>query len=615
MSNSQRDLAALSRFVFRAPDWSASLFLTLLVAAVAGVAAFDSGFVLDDAYLGMVYVGVPTVIAAFLTPWVDRPLGGRLTYNRSALLAFLCELLVVVAIVVAAAAVAVTGLGAGTIVGALVVSLASMFAVRLFVVLAVSRQSLPVAAIPASIQPVAAAVLVFLHSDAARHLGFAPAADIPFVGTFAAPVLDAVRPVDFALLLALCAIYAVAVYGFLIAIDRPWRRSLGVSVLDFVRGFIGHIADGSTELESFFEELGETAVVPVSALVVRQPDGTEKARFVAPMVHPGPMGDIGGGNLPARLDERASGLSFPLHGTAGHDFNLVTERAVEPVVDAVDDAVEAAGEHEAATGARRTTVGDSTLVGQAVGDGAFAVITHAPEPADDIAFGVGLGASGELRASGFETALVADAHNCNGEVGDGPGQVTPGSRRAGDIQSAAGELGAALSAADSGPLSVGVAVSETDWKPTDGIGPLGVRVAVFDTDGDRTAYVLVDGNNMVPGLRERIQDALAANTVEVATTDTHVVNTVEATNRVGDALDGDELVALVQSLEADATADLEPVVAGVGSTEAETTVFGTDRTETLASTANAMVQLGGVLLLVVVGAVLTVSLLVVLLAG
>jgi putative membrane protein len=48
---------------------------------------------------------------------------------------------------------------------------------------------------------------------------------------------------------------------------------------------------------------------------------------------------------------------------------------------------------------------------------------------------------------------------------------------------------------------------------------------------------------------------------------------------------------------------------------AEVTVFGNDRTETLASTANAMIQMGGALLLAVLGGSMAVSLLVFLLAG
>jgi len=184
---------------------------------------------------------------------------------------------------------------------------------------------------------------------------------------------------------------------------------------------------------------------------------------------------------------------------------------------------------------------------------------------------------------------------------------------------AAGRLGERLAAAERRPLSVGVAWDETDWEPKDGIGPLGVRVAVFEVgNGDgrtRTAYVLVDGNNMEPGLREELLAAVDADTAEVMTTDTHIVNTMEADNQVGGAIDTDELVALVEDLVSEAVADCEPVVAGMAVEHAEVTVFGNDRTETLASTANAMIQMGGALLLAVLGGSMAVSLLVFLLAG
>lgn len=618
MTKTQGDLAALSRFVFRAPDWSASLFFSLLIAAIAGIAAFDSQFFLDDAYQGMVYIGVPTVVAAFATPWVDRRLGGRLTYNRSALLALVCELVVVVFLVAAAAVAVLTSLGQIFVFDALIVGLASIFALRLFVIVAVSRQSLPVAAIPASIQTVVAAALVFVYSGTVRFLEVGG----PLIETYLArpeaapPELLVVQPVDFAVLAIICGVYAVAVYLFIAVIDRPWRRNLDVSVLDFVGGFIGHIAEGSDELEAFFERLGETAVVPVTVLAVRRPDGSEKARFVLPMIHPGPMGEIGGGNLPERIAERAEGLAFPPHATAGHDFNLVTEREVDPLLEAADRAHARIEYQKEATRSYREREGEVTLLGQAVGGDAFVVATHAPEFADDIDFSVGLSAAAEARTGGLRHVMLVDAHNCNdGLAGEDLGHVVPGSQRSFDLMAAAGRLGERLDAADSHPLSVGVAWDETDWRIEDGIGPLGVRVAVFEADDHRTAYVLIDGNNMEPGLRQRLLDAIGTDHAEVMTTDTHVVNTVEAANQVGAAIDQAELVETVAGLVDEAEADLEPVEAGMAVEHTEVTVFGNDRTETLASTANAMIQMGGVLLLLVVAAAMAVSLLVFLLAG
>jgi len=116
---------------------------------------------------------------------------------------------------------------------------------------------------------------------------------------------------------------------------------------------------------------------------------------------------------------------------------------------------------------------------------------------------------------------------------------------------------------------------------------------VFESGGQTTAYVLVDSNNMEPGLRETIVEGIdSVDVVEVMTTDTHIVNTVEAVNQVGGAIPDDELIALIDELVDAAIDDLEPVEAGMASETAEVTVFGNDRTEMLASTANAVVSLG-----------------------
>lgn len=583
MTNSQGDLAALSRFVFRAPDWSASLFLTLLVAAVVGIAAFDSGFFLDDAYLGLVYVGVPTVAAAFLTAPIDRLLGGQLTYNRSALLALVCEVVVVVVLLAAAATAALGGFGRPFVVDALLAALASIFALRLFVIVAISRRSIPIAAVPASIQTVVAAGFVAVYDASA----------------------------NYAVLAALCAIYAAGVAVFVFAIDRPWRRSLDVSVLDFVRGFVGHVAGGSRELEAFFERLGERAIVPVATLSIRRVDGTEKARFVVPMVHPGPIGGIGGGNLPERIAADADGVAFPAHATAGHDFNLVSERGVDRVLEAAAAAATDIEYTRSATPSARETEGDSVLLGQSIGGNSLFVCTHAPEPADDVAFPVGLSVAAEARTAGPSEVMLVDAHNCNDGLSRADsGRITPGSPRSFDLIAAAGRLSERLESAETGLLSVGIARDDTEWGPTDGIGPLGIRVAVFDVDGHRTAYVLIDGNNMEPGLRGRLVSAIDADEAEIMTTDTHVVNTVEATNQVGAAIDHASLEATVTELFDAALADLEPVEAGLATDRTEVTVFGDDRTESLAATANAMVGMGGVLLAVIVGAATAISLLV-----
>jgi putative membrane protein len=623
MSATQGNLAALSRYVFRAPDWPTSLGFALLIAAIAGIGAFESAYVLADAYEGVFFVGIPTVVAAFLTAPLDRRLGGQFTYNRSSLLALACEIVVVVIISVVGLIALVTPLGQTFVLDSLLVALASIFALRLAVVMAVSHRDPLRAAIPASIQTATAAALLFVYSGTLLSLEVGgPLFEAYLEGYLsraeeAPPELLLVGPSDFLLLAGMCVLYALGVYGFIRVFDRPWRRSLGVSGLDFIQGFIGHIAEGSRELEEFFEEIGEQAIVPVTVLSARRLDGTEKARFVLPMIHPGPMGDIGGGNLPRRVAEDAEGIAFPPHATAGHDFNLVTRSEVERLIDAADRASDRIEYDRTATQSVRSAVGSVSVLGQAFGDGALLVTSFAPTPTDDVEYGVGMSAMAEARASGLESVMLVDAHNCNdGLEGVDLGHVTPGSRRSFDLYDAAAGASERLADLPRHPIEVGTAWEETPWKPRDGIGPLGIRVATLRVGGQETAYVLIDGNNMEPGLRERIVDAVnAVEEIEVMTTDTHVVNTVESVNQVGEAIDSGELIDRITRLIDRARADYEPVAAGMATEHAEVTVFGNDRTETLASHANAAISMGAALAGAVILAVMAVSALIFFLAA
>jgi putative membrane protein len=620
MTATQGQLAGLSRFIIRTPSWYASVTFALVVAALTGVVAFDATYFLEDAWQGLFFIGLPTVAAGLLTATIDQRLGGRLTHDRATLLALTCELLVVGVLVLAGLLVFVSSLGQPFVFDALIVALAAIFALRLLVIMTLSRRSVFLAVVPSSVQTVAAAVLLFVYSGAIEYFSFGGAVTRRVLArTDEAPaeLAYSVVPIDFALLGAMCLLHGIAVWGFLTVIDIPWRRSLGVSVFDFVRGFLGHLTEGSHELETFFEQLGEEAVVPVTVCSIRRPNGTEKARFVLPMLHPGPMGDIGGGSLPIRIAEQANGLGFPPHATAGHDFNLVSDREVGTICDTALTAFNRIEYGTTASQSVRLAEGEATLTGQRIGDDALMVGTFAPACSDDVSYSVGLAARAAARGSGLDNVLVVDAHNCNdGLSGEDLGHVVPGSQRSFEFIGGAERLGDRLAGATSSELQVGVAWDETDWTPEDGIGPLGVRVAVFEVADQRTAYVLIDGNNMEPGLRERIVAGLdGVDRVEVMTSDTHVVNTVEAENQVGQNLPSDELLAMIDDLVTEAIADVEPVEAGMATESATVTVFGNDRTETLASHANAVVSMGPALAIAVVLGVLSMSVLLFLFAS
>lgn len=612
MTTTQSNLAGLSRFIFRVPQWYASLALALLIAAGAGVIAFDSAYPLDDAWRGVFFIGVPTVIASFLTSPIDNALGGQLTSNSASLLALVCEIILVVVLLIAGPLSMLLGLTQQFVLDALIVGLAAIFALRLVVIQTISQRKAIRSMIPASIQTAAAAVLLFVYSGTLYYLQIGgPLMDVYFArpSHTELELQNTIYPFDFFMLAIICVLHAVAVIGFLRIIDWPWRSGLGVSILDFLQGFIGYLAGNTHKLEEFFVTIGEKAIVPITVLSFRREQGDEKARFVLPMVHPGPMGDIGGGNLPRRLAEETDGLSFAPHATAGHDFNLVTQSEVDRICKTVDEAIDDIEYTDRASKGKRITNGEATMTGHAFGDDAMLVNTFAPGCADDIEFSVGLSAASKAQASGLDDVLIADAHNSNdGLEGGDLGHIVPGSKRSFDLIHGAEELGEHLQREEQKPLQLGVAWDETPWEPEDGFGPLGIRVSVIQVGSHRTAYILFDGNNMEPGLRDRLVDTIdAVDVAEVMTSDTHVVNTVEAENQVGGNIPEDELVPIVQSLVSEAIDDIEPVKAGMTTERTEVIVFGNDRTETLASHANAMIPMATGLAIAFVFSVISVS--------
>ena len=92
-----------------------------------------------------------------------------------------------------------------------------------------------------------------------------------------------------------------------------------------------------------------------------------------------------------------------------------------------------------------------------------------------------------------------------------------------------------------------------------GITAIAVKVAE-----QKTAYVVIDGNNMVSGLREKILSALAEvgfDESEVFTTDTHAVSALvlgkRGYNPVGAAMDHEMLIGQIKDVALAAVADLE----------------------------------------------------------
>jgi putative membrane protein len=108
----------------------------------------------------------------------------------------------------------------------------------------------------------------------------------------------------------------------------------------------------------------------------------------------------------------------------------------------------------------------------------------------------------------------------------------------------------------------------TDFSIKEGVGPGGISIVVVKVGDQKTAYVTIDGNNMVSGLREKILSSLkeiGVNDGEIMTTDTHIVNAVVKADRgyhpVGEAIDPNRLVEYIKEATTKALRNLEPMEA------------------------------------------------------
>jgi putative membrane protein len=575
----EEQLASYADYIFEAPDIKISLTCMVVISVVVGLTTFPGGW-RTDIFTGMILLGVPALLSTFLTKPFSELFGKNLSYGRSALISLTSLVIISLGSLAIGLVAYITNTPYNYTGLALMLSL--VFALRMLILLGISINSLPKVLIPASLQTLITGLLI--------------------------AVLVHDPQVIFELIVS-SIIFASAAIIFVKYVDYPMVKSFGVSSLDFVQDFIAHITEGSQDMEDFFEKIGESIDAPVNVLAFRRMDGSLKAAIITPYVHPGPMGEIGGGNLPAIVASAFSeGTTFVPHGTAYHDFNLVTADESQKIIKAAKIALDRINYSDLATQSVREVVGNTKILGQRFGDSVFMVSTQAPMSTEDIEFAVGFTAMAEARVAGARFGAIIDAHNCTEPFATA---IEPGTRDSYNIIRAAANSSRRLLSLPDGPLKIGIASSPPICTRLEGMGDLGIRVAVVEVDGQKTAYVVIDGNNMIAGLRERIIEGLPVDEIEVMTTDTHSVNIISGANYVGQKLDCDLLVDTVRKLVERAIADLEPVRSGMDQEIAQDVrVFGSHKIAKLASTANAMVAMAGAFAGAVIVAALSLTLLI-----
>lgn len=581
VSNVEQKVGLLGRYIFKSPHWAITLSLSMLFSALIGGSAFELGL-RGDVAIGLLIWGVPAIISAALTPPLVRTFGGSFNPNRSALLSLITVIFMAVVVSAASAIERATQLH-WIIPDGIMMALAVGMALRTLALLALSNDDMWRSVPPAITQPVLTLILLFpVYPPFGENL-------IYYVNLGVASV-----------------IYLIATHLFLSYIDAPLRKTVGVSGLEFLRCLLSYLTEGSSEMEEFFHKIGESVSVPVTTFGFRN-GHRMKAVFVVPSLHPGPLGDIGGSSLPVALQRQIDGMVFPFHGFADHDFNPVTQHEICKVAEVVRESLRTMTYNEEATRSETIKEGTVHVLGQRFGDSVFLSVTQSPTPSEDIDYGIGLVASAEARTRGARHAALVDAHNCSDALTP---NVLPGTITSFNIINASAACTESLMNAEYGSVLLGVSHRAPMWSREEGMGDTGIKVAVVEVMGQQTVYVLIDGNNMILGLRDHILRHIDANEAEIFTTDSHVVNTNSSNNYVGKLISAEPLISTIVEMVEEARRDLEPVKVGAHTAVAHNViVFGSRRTIQLTATVNSIVSMGWALAAAIFIASLSLSIL------
>jgi putative membrane protein len=288
-------------------------------------------------------------------------------------------------------------------------------------------------------------------------------------------------------------------------------------------------------------------------------------------------------------------FSIIAHGAATHDFNPVASKEVSKITRAINDVLPYLSYSNKATKFQRVQYQDAKIGAQFFDEGAIILSTFAPNPGDDIDYGVGLSMIYETKyVTNVKDVVLVDCHNClNGNYE----RLWPGHNRVMQIEKAISQI----EKPEMHPVKMGYAYNPLDEIPVkDGIGESGVKLMITEVDNQKMLYIVFDGNNMQQGFREKLFDAInkyypEIDMIETMTTDTHLVNTISGGGLTVGYKHSEQIIKAVLDLIPDALNDLEEVSVASATARVNIETLGPNNSTDLVTTISSVVSVSKLL--------------------
>lgn len=367
--------------------------------------------------------------------------------------------------------------------------------------------------------------------------------------------------------LASTIVLCLATYFFITLINRKGNQFIGIGAITLFKHFLlNWIADINNYLETHFEKIGIEKQTLISLLAFKKNDVVESI-IVVPMIHPGPFKNVGSSNLPYQiqtaLQSRYNNIVAVPHGTCSHESNLTSQQQCDIVVNEIITLTSHLQKYSPlASKLIQVKKNSAHATCQIFGEVALITLTFAPLGMEDVPKHIGL----EIRTlgitKGFKDVIVIDAHNSINTSID-LHILTPDELRS--LVEVADQALSLAAKEKTFPFKMGIAhVTPHEFENRLGIGASGVVALLITVSDQKVAYIIIDGNNMISGLRERILLNLRdiIDTGEILTTDTHSVSALLTIDRgyhpVGEAIDVKVLIQHIKRAVKQANKTLGP---------------------------------------------------------
>ncbi|MHA1626493.1 MAG: DUF2070 family protein [Candidatus Asgardarchaeia archaeon] len=362
-------------------------------------------------------------------------------------------------------------------------------------------------------------------------------------------------------------IWLLGMFAFLHEVTIPFLEVFERSGFEFLKAFSTFwLSKESQAFEGIMSRDSERKRTWVDLIKFRSKNsGSVKGILIIPWIHPGPFSMIGSSEMPKYLIKELEpkwGKVVVLHGPSTHRMNLSSRKEVERLTRIIDEEISKMDRtFDKISPFLRMRGKTFKTFSQKVGDNSLIIATASPKEVDDISYEVGLVCDFMSKMSGFEHGMIVDAHNCISSLGD---SLYLGDELSEELIEVSGRVSEELKNVEEHPFKIGFSRRELKYSIEDGYGSGGLSVAVFEIDDKDYALIVFDGNNMIPGLRERIIASVkefGIEDAEVLTTDTHEVNGIKVEgfgyHPLGEKGDWEYLINEVNSAVKEAMDDLE----------------------------------------------------------